>query len=559
MMRNKITIVIIVLTLVLGILAFWYYQRNTYSKDILKLEILGQDQANLLEEVEYTVKYKNNGNVKLEKALLIFECPSYSIECSAFGVEAGGGQLRKEISLEDIYPGEEKTITVKSRLVGKSGDLKQAKAWLSYEPKNLNARYESETSLTTKIETVSLTLDMDLSSGIESGKDLSFNLNYFSNVDYPVSNLSLRMEYPDGFEFKSSSPKSLDKSEWNIGLLNKAEGGRINIVGIVSGEIEEQKTFKTQLGTWQDGSFIVLKESVRAVKIAIPSLYISQLVNNSPQYIASPGDTLHYEIIFKNIGQEAFSNLFLVARLDGSAFDLGSIRAPQGEFEQGDNSIVFDWRRVSDLQLLNAQEEGKVEFWIDLKDFWPMSGDQDKNPVIKNSVYLSQAKQEFTNKVGTLIQIDQKGYYADEIFGNSGPIPPEVGKTTTYTIMWQAKNYYNDVDNMQVRAVLGKNVYLTGNIFPEGSSLTYDSSSREVVWSLENLNAGKGVIGAGPNISFQVHFTPDSTQKGKTPEIIGPAVIVGEDQFTNSTVQGTDESINTGLPDDETVSNGTVK
>jgi hypothetical protein len=558
-MRNKITIGLIALAAILGIIAFWYYQKNSYSREILKLEILGQEQTDLLEEVEYTVKYKNNGNVKLEKALLIFECPSYSVGCSAQGVEAGGGQLRKEISLADIYPGEEKTITIKSRLVGKSGDLKQAKAWLSYEPKNLNARYESETSLTTKIEDVSLTLDMDLSSGIESGKELSFNLNYFSNVDYPVSDLSVKIEYPEGFEFKSSSPKSLDESEWNIGLLNKADGGRITIEGMVAGEIEEQKTFKAQLGTWQDGSFIVLKESIRAVKIITPSLYISQLINNSPQYVASPGNTLHYEIIFKNIGEDAFNNLFLVARLDGKAFDFDSIKAPLGEFQQGDNSIVFDWRRVSDLQLLNAQEEGKVEFWIDIKDSWPMQGDQDKNPVIKNSVYLSQAKQEFTNKVNTLIEIDQKGYYADEIFGNTGPIPPEVGKTTTYTIMWQAKNYYNDVDNMQVRAVLGKNVYLTGSIFPDGASLTYDSSSREVVWSLENLDAGKGVIGAGPNVSFQVHFTPDTTQRGRVPEIIGPAVIVGEDQFTSLTVQGADLAVDTTLPDDDIVSEGTVK
>ncbi|MDD3399659.1 MAG: hypothetical protein PHF07_01285 [Candidatus Pacebacteria bacterium] len=548
-MRNKIILIVIILAVILGAAAFWYYQKNTYSKEVLKLEILGADQADLLEEIEYTVKYKNNGNVRLEEPILTFEFPDYS-------VPSGGGSLRKEMVLQDIYPGQEETFHFRVRLVGSAGELKKAKAWLSYKPKNLNARYESETSFTTKIGTVPLTLDLDLPSRIESGKELSFNLNYFSNVDYPISNLAIRMEYPSDFEFQSASPSPLDSSEWEVGLLNKAEGGRIEVTGTIMGQIEEEKMFKAQLGSWQDGNFVLLKESIRAVRIVTPSLYISQQINGSPQYIANPGDTLHYEVIFKNIGSEAFNNLFLVARLEGAAFDFDTLRAPLGEFESGDNSIVFDWRRVSDLQFLDAQEEGKVEFWIDLKEDF---GAQNKNPVIKNNVYLSQARQEFANKVNTLVEIGQRGYFVDEIFGNSGPLPPEVGQTTTYTITWQAKNYYSDVDNMQVSATLGRNVSLTGRIFPEGTNLTYDSVSREVVWKLDNLDAGKGVTGAGPNVSFQVRFSPDSSQIGTVPNIIGPAEITGEDQFTGFTVEGTDEAINAALPDDDSVSDGTVR
>jgi hypothetical protein len=48
-------------------------------------------------------------------------------------------------------------------------DLKTAKASLSYTPKNLTARYESNTTLTTKIDTVPITLDFDLPSKVEKG------------------------------------------------------------------------------------------------------------------------------------------------------------------------------------------------------------------------------------------------------------------------------------------------------------------------------------------------------------------------------------------------------
>ncbi len=545
--RNKIILAIIILTVVLGAVGFWYYQRNIYSKDILKLEIIGPSEATLVGEIDYTVKYKNNGNVRLEEPRLVFEYPAYSIPSE-------GNSFRQEVILDDIYPGQEKTFHFKGRLLGKQGEIKKANAWLSYRPKNLQARYESETSHTTQITSVPLTLEFDLPSQVESGKEDTFQLNYFSNADYPLSNLGIRVEYPEDFEFQSASPSPLGESEWEIGLLNKAQGGRIEITGTIRGEVEEEKLFKAQLGSWQDGEFVLLKESIRAVKIVTPSLYISQQINGSPQYVASPGDMLHYEIFFKNIGEEAFSNLFLVARLEGDAFDFNTLKAPLGEFEKGDDSIVFDWRRVPKLQFLDAQEEGKVEFWIELKDQWSMAGSGDKNPMIRNKVYLSQARQDFANKVNTKIEVIQKGYYVEEVFGNSGPLPPEVGETTTYTVVWQAKNYYNDVKNMQIKATLGSGVSLTGRIFPEGTNLTFDSVSREVVWKLDSLDAGKGVIGAGPNVSFQVAFTPKSSQAGGTPEIIGEAEITGEDQFTNLTVTGNDKPLDTTLPDDDTVS-----
>ncbi len=545
--KNKAILAAIIIAAIAGIVGFWYYQRNIYSKEILRLEILGSEQAELGQEIEYTVKYKNNGNVRLEEPSLVFEYPKYSLLQE-------GEALRKEIILEDIYPGQEQTFTFRTRLLGKEGEIKKARAWLSYRPKNLKARYESETSHSTQITSVPLTLEFDLSSKIESGKEVSFRLNYFSNANYPLSDLGIKIEYPSDFEFTSSNPRALEERDWEIGLLNKAEGGRIEITGNVKGEVGEQKQFKAQLGSWQEGEFILLKETIRAVQIVSPSLYISQEINNNPYYVASPGDALHYEIFFKNIGDESFNNLFLVARLEGEIFNLDTLKAPLGDFESGDNSIIFDWRRVSNLQFLGSQEEGRVEFWVELKDDWQPETESNKNLVLRNKVYLSQAQEEFVTKVNSKLEIIQKGYYEDEVFGNTGPIPPEVGRQTTYTIIWQAKNYYNDVKNMRVKATLGSNVRLTGKIFPEGARLTFDSGSREVVWDMENLDAGKGVLGAGPSVAFQIGFTAKASQQGATPTLIGQAKITGEDQFTNLTVSGEDSSTNTTLPDDDTIS-----
>ncbi|MFH1820806.1 MAG: hypothetical protein ABH805_02745 [Candidatus Nealsonbacteria bacterium] len=547
LIKQRPVLVAVVAILALGAIGLWFYQRNSYSKEILKLEILGPEEVALAQEVEYTVKYTNNGNVRLEDPRLVFEFPEYSL--------VGEGELlRKEIVLEDIYPGQERTLSFKTRLLGKEGDLKRARAWLNYQPKNLTARYESETSHTTQIKSVPLTLEFDLPSKIDSGKEVNFRLNYFSNADYPLSDLGIRIEQPSDFDFQSSQPSSLGETEWEVGLLNKAEGGRIEIIGNLKGEIGEQKQFRAQLGMWQDGEFVVLKETIRAVQITTPSLYISQQINGNEQYVASAGDTLHYEIFFKNIGNDSFNNLFLVARLEGDLFDFSTLKAPLGDFESGDNSIIFDWRRVSQLQFLGPQKEGKLEFWIEVKDDWPIKSPNDKNPVLRNRVFLSQAQREFTTKVNSRLEIVQQVFFQDDIFGNSGNIPPQVGSPTTYTVTWSVKNHYNDVKNMRVKAVLGEGVRLSGRIFPEGARFTFDSNSREVTWELENLDAGKGVLGAGPSIAFQIVLTPYIYQANQPVILVNEAVVSGEDQFTEQITQAYSSSTDTTLPDDPAIS-----
>ena len=97
---------------------------------------------------------------------------------------------------------------------------------------------------------------------------------------------------------------------------------------------------------------------------------------------------------------------------------------------------------------------------------------------------------------------------------------------------------------------------LTGLIFPEeqSSKFTFDSQSREIVWSEGDLKASQGVAGTqAPNISFQIKFTPTGSQSGQSPEIIGKATITGEDQWTNETLEGTSSGVTTALPDDKSI------
>jgi uncharacterized repeat protein (TIGR01451 family) len=284
-MSKKIIFIIAVIIVILGFVGFWIYREGMFSKEILKLEILGVETAKAGDEIEYTIKYKNNGNFALESPKLIFDLPDNSL--------TEDEKTRITQDLKDIYPGDEDFVKIKARLLGKEGDLKVAKAYLSYQPKNLTVRYESDTTFTTKIETVPITLDFDLSTKAEKGKDFQYSLNYFSNIDYPLENLSIKITPVSGFEITSSDPSSLDNLEWKLQTLSKAQGGRITIKGKINADVNQNLNFIAQLGMWKNGNFFVIKETSAEVQIIQSMLYISQQVNGSSNYVTSPGETLH--------------------------------------------------------------------------------------------------------------------------------------------------------------------------------------------------------------------------------------------------------------------------
>jgi hypothetical protein len=555
-MNKKVFIFLIFIVIIGGLLGLWFYNNNVFSREVLKLEILGTDTIKMGDEIEYTVKYKNNGNSVLQEPRLIFELPEYSL--------TEDGKTRFTQDLKDIYPGDEDFVKFKARLMGKENDLKVARAWLSYMPKNLTNRFESDTTFTTKINSVPVTLDFDLTSRAEKGKEIQYSLNYFSNVDFPLENLSIKIDSITGFQLENSVPKSLDNSEWKIPTLNKAQGGRITVDGRITSDPGQNLIFGAKLGMWQDGVFVLIKDASKELSVIEPLIFISQQINGYPNYVASPGEKLHYEIFFRNIGSSSFDNLFLLTKLDGSAIDIQSIKSSTGEVRSNDKLIAWDYKQVPELRYLAPQQEGKVEFDVQLKDNWTQSELENNNTIIKNKVDVSQISEEFQTKINSRLEVSQKGFYSNQAgIINSGPTPPTVGSSTTYTITWDIKNNFNDIKNTKIRATLPQNVNLTGKVSPENeiSNFSFDNGSREIVWNVSSgatITAGTGLISTAPSISFQVSLTPDYSQKGGTASIIGEATISAEDQFTGSNTQGKASPINTSLPDDATVSGGGI-
>jgi len=214
-------------------------------------------------------------------------------------------------------------------------------------------------------------------------------------------------------------------------------------------------------------------------------------------------------------------------KLKGDLLDLSSIKAPDGDFGPGDNTIIWDANKVSSLKFLEPGEEGEVEFWVNLKE------DQDlgiRNPKIENEIRLGQAKRIFSTKINSKVELVQEVYVDDEIFGSEGPLPPKADQESVFTVIWKVKNYYNQLKDVKVKTILPPEVSLTGQIEPQ--KLTFDSQTREILWEIDDLPAGAG-IEEPYQIAFQIRFKPNQNQVDNFATLMSEAILTGVDQWTD--------------------------
>jgi hypothetical protein len=168
-----------------------------------------------------------------------------------------------------------------------------------------------------------------------------------------------------------------------------------------------------------------------------------------------------------------------------------------------------------------------------------------------------------TNKLETKIasdlSISSHAYYSDDDLPGEGPIPPEVGESTTYTIKWRLVNTSNDLSSVEVESSLPPQVEWKDRVKPQDADLKYEENSGNLVWQVGDLASGTGVLSPVKEVSFQVSITPNSSQVGEILKLLNQVKALGEDDFTNQKTGDTAREIDTILENDTDVDdNGRV-
>jgi hypothetical protein len=255
------------------------------------------------------------------------------------------------------------------------------------------------------------------------------------------------------------------------------------------------------------------------------------------------------------------SDLRIQAKISGNAFDRKTIRAQQGFYDSSDDAIIWDKNSKNDLKQINPGDSGSVAFSLSPLSLFSAAG-MLSSPSVNIRVDISGKQpvegatvNEINNSSSAIVRIisdvgfSEKALYYSGPFNNTGPIPPKVGQATTYTIVWTLSNTANGISGAQINSALPLWATFVGPISPSEEDLTYNPSTRAIIWNANRIPKGAGITGVARSVSFQVSFTPSLSQVGTLPYIINDAVLTGHDDFAKVDVRVNKAGLTTKLDD----------
>ncbi|MDP3696748.1 MAG: hypothetical protein Q8R55_01820 [Candidatus Taylorbacteria bacterium] len=535
--------------LIVAISSFWFSGPSFREGDVIfKLE--GPTQISAGEEAAYKLKYSNETRSALHNLDLVFFYPEGSTVLVNGGVEE---DYVEDFKIEELAPGEKGEKEFRAFLVGERGNIKIAKAVLTYKAGNLTSSFEKNVTLSTTIVSTPISLTLVAPPSAVSGGTIQYILDYRNESGEDVSDLILELDYPDGFRSQNFEPQpSSGNNSWSVKSLKKGVGGRISVTGVLSGNEGESQVVSAKLKLKVGGKYIDHQKVSVATVISNPALGLDITVNNSSDYSASLGDRLSYTVKYRNNSNIVFSGMNLVVKLEGDMFDLSNLDTRGGFFDDVTKTITWNTSAVPEFANLFPNTGGQINFYITVRSSFPTAvpgSSQDRfikitakfgTPNVPIGVDSSEVavSSSLVIRVGTQPSFNQLAYYNDPDFSSFGPLPPRVGEETAFTFHWQLTNPGNDAENVKIVAKLSPNIQWANLVkAADGQAVpSFNPNTNEVTWDMGRLPYGTGIFTPKYEASFQLKARPSSTQVGNVIPLIESARFTGNDSFTKQSL-----------------------
>lgn len=557
---------IIFFILTLGYAAYVFFAGgNTVSNNNIDISILGNNFTEGGQELPLIIEIANRNNSALDLADLVIEYPKGG------AVDMSSDTEHFRVSLGTIPVGAVRNENIKIVLFGEQGSIRPIKITLEYRVAGSNAIFVKEKLYEVSITSTPINLSVDAPSTISSNQNITLNIKATLNTTKSASKILVKADYPFGFSFVNSIPApSFGNNVWDLGDIAPGAEHNIIITGKMADVFDgEVKTFNISSGLQSNSDKsaigVVLNSVKNVVAIKKPFIEANIFMNGVSQreYAIDAKTQIRAEISYTNNLDTRVDDLQIKVKISGNAFNRNTIRAQSGFYDSSNDTIIWDKNYKSELREVNSGDSDFVAFSVSPLSLFSASGGILNNPSINIEVSISGrqavegfAMNELNNSTSAIVRIisdvgfSGKALYYSGPFVNTGPIPPKVEQTTTYTVVWTLSNTANNISKAQIRTTIPPWINFVGPISPAGEDLKYNASTKEIVWNAGGISKGSGITGPSRSVAFQVSFKPSLSQVGAVSTIINDAILTGHDSFANVDVTVKKTGFNTNLDND---------
>ncbi|MBI3572944.1 MAG: DUF11 domain-containing protein [Candidatus Kerfeldbacteria bacterium] len=561
------TIIILLILTAASVAGLFVFNRTAkFTGAHVQLLFVADPKAVSGSQITYTVQYQNQEPVDLARAELTVEYPDGFTFISAS--RSPSNDFHNAWSLGTIRRGQAGEIKITGTLIGAIGTSRDFSATLTYRPLNFNSDFQQKAQTTITIASSTIGVKLDGPIRAAPGATASWTLTYTNTADHDLSGVQVSADIPTGLSVTKTNPApSQGSSIWQIDHVPKDASGTITITGTVNGAIGDTLQLTGHVGLVTSTGVDPQDQANILIVLVNTGLSTSVAINGSTDPVtANPGDTLNYVIRVANHSDVEVAGVTLAVTLAGAGLDLTQLQnGDQAAVKNG--QLTWTQKQIVGLADVKPGDEVTAHFSVPIKSLIPMATDADQNQHVAATVTVSAPGLSNTNsngqnstiisttKIGTVFRLLAEARYYDEdgrVIG-SGPLPPKVGQTTAYRVIWAVTNTTSDVSTMKVVATLPAGVFWTGqNIGRDAGDINFDPTARTVTWTLNKVPAGSGSQLPSLKAHFEVSITPTADQVGSVVVLTQTTSATGTDSYLGSVLNQNADSLTTALPTDAT-------
>ncbi len=540
---------------------------NTVSSSRIDLQIIAPSLIDSGKATQLQFVIVNNNATPLQHVDLVIDYPAGTRS----SVDVTKTLSHERQSIGTINPGGTSKQTANAAFYGPEGSELSLSATLEYQLPNSNSIFTKQASLMLTIGSSPISIQITAPDEAVAGQNFSMDITVQSNATEPVADTVLQMQAPFGFTLTTANPAVQAGTLWRLGQLLPGASQTVHLSGTLDGQDGDSRVFHFLVGSDSDPTDTKIKVPILNVPktITVHRPFVSGTIaldGKTGSTVPEPlGKSVQGVITWTNNLQETVTNATLSLSFKGQALDQGSVRANNGFYNSANSTIIWGPEQAPELAALAPGQSGTLQF--SFSTILPSSGSVLTNPdiILNLTVHatrtgtgnvpedISSAASARVTLASTL-SLDASAYHFSGAFQNGGPMPPVANKATGYTIVWVVKNSSNSVAGAKALAVLPPNVTF-GSAAP-GSSVSFDSSTRTVTWTMGDLPPGVGYSSSPRQASFQVTLMPSISQVGSAAPLTGAAQLTGQDRFAGATVQANASALNTRLTSDTGFTSG---
>jgi len=519
--------------------------KNSISANNIELTV---DVESLIQGGEVTplvVTLHNNNTVPLESAQITL------LYKQGNGSQDEQEKVQEKRNIGIVKQGEYKKQDFSLMMYGGEAESRTINLKLEYKIAGSNAVFSKVVTTSVTLKSPSVTVSIEGKDKLASGQSGSFMLVVKNTAATSSLPSVLQVVFPNSFVIEDAAPKPVARStSWQIGSIKPGESKAVEITGYFNGSQGELGTFQAKVGSQGDlptSIGIVYSAKTKDVTLQSSPLTLGISLSGSGGEVIRYGDKVVLMMKYSNGSGQALENVSFKVSLAGDAALYDSVDPLQGMYSKESKTIVWNKSNLPELAVLAPNAQGVVQVSV------PIVQRGNNTPSLKvtfeglasssgaGDVAATVTK---TWNVVSSATMDATTQYKNTSLQNIGPIPPVVGKETTYTGVFKV-TAQSALSMARISFVLPTYVTwkgATSNV----SGITYNAKSRTVYWDIGQLEQGRVVLA-----EIGLTLKPSLGQVDQKPALTSTIVLDAEDALTKMKVKTTLSPLTTSLYNEE--------